>query len=665
MAVKLNKDALLKHRFWIMLAVAGVLIFSGILYLEFIYGGPTEARAYITKMEGIAKGNAAKYVSRGMIEEIEKKANHSIKQETDLWAKLYEGQAPLFRFAPDVENAFNFYGGKFAQEIKVSKGDFKTLPEDTKETIHGTLVQVEKDYFLLKTRTKGEQPEKIMRTDSVAKVDLTDENRQITLNELDGQKAGKILAVKYQTGRYFGDSLTSSERSAFAASYKDQIHEILKIVDPVDDKLNGVVQLRDWLYAPAPEFPPPTARFFRHISDDWEQFVAKNISKEIWIAQENLWLQREIYRIIRSANDELSKFAGKGGKERGKAYSFSNPNFRIDLNLDAKGKLSFTITNLLERQQTIDLKFRVLLNDTPGFDPETFLVSGNPLKPKGSPSGSSHTQTFDAEKSPRNGVFGIEQVLTWQTAAIKRIDQVSFGSLSGDDLSHSHRTIVDGLKPFDPKDAEVAAGPAGPGGMPGMPGMPEGPPGAGGKAAPMPLPAGGMPGGPGGGAPGAGSNKGPLDLGLWSFRYQDVSDQSRRIPVAVVLIIDQDHLDRVLTAFNNSKLRFLSTQVLVNQYLGSLQPSTKLDAGLPGGEMPFGGGGPREIFGGPRGKGSLGPQPMPGFGPTFGPGMGGEPADPGAGGQETNLEVVIYGIMTLYQRYPAAPKLAAAPAPPK
>ena len=44
------------------------------------------------------------------------------------------------------------------------------------------------------------------------------------------------------------------------------------------------------------------------------------------------------------------------------------------------------------------------------------------------------------------------------------------------------------------------------------------------------------------------------------------------IPVAVVLIVDQDHVDRVLNSFNNSKLRFLETQVLLNYYSGSLQP---------------------------------------------------------------------------------------------
>ena len=42
--------------------------------------------------------------------------------------------------------------------------------------------------------------------------------------------------------------------------------------------------------------------------------------------------------------------------------------------------------------------------------------------------------------------------------------------------------------------------------------------------------------------------------------------------VAIVLIVDQNQVDRVQTAFNNSKLRFLTTQVLLNHYPKSLKP---------------------------------------------------------------------------------------------
>jgi len=179
----------------------------------------------------------------------------------------------------------------------------------------------------------------------------------------------------------------------------------------------------------------------------------------------------------------------------------------------------------------------------------------------------------------------------------------------------------------------------------------------------MPRPEGGgpRPAMGGGIGAGAGGNQGALEMpSLWSFRYMEVTEQSRRVPVAVVLIVDQDHIDRVLTSFNNSKMRFLPTQVLVNQYLGSMQPPAVVDPngppGFPGGVGPgpgFGG------FGGP-GREIMRP-PIGGFG-GFG-GFGGQPGDPGTAVSEpdTNMELVIYGIMTLYQRYPAAPPPPALP----
>jgi hypothetical protein len=126
--------------------------------------------------------------------------------------------------------------------------------------------------------------------------------------------------------------------------------------------------------------------------------------------------------------------------------------------------------------------------------------------------------------------------------------------------------------------------------------------------------------------------------GLWKDRYVEVTQQARRLPIAVSLIVDQDHVDRVLTVFNNSPLRFLTTQVLLNHYPGSVRP---LDPSSPG----FGGPGPGLGglgFGGP-GPGGLG------FG---GPGSGRPEA---AQDLEANMELVIYGIVTLYERYPPRP----------
>jgi hypothetical protein len=164
---------------------------------------------------------------------------------------------------------------------------------------------------------------------------------------------------------------------------------------------------------------------------------------------------------------------------------------------------------------------------------------------------------------------------------------------------------------------------------------------------------GGFGGGPGGG----GANKTMLRHGLWTDRYIEVSEQSRRIPVAVALIVDQDHVDRVLTHFNNSKLRFLELQVLLNHYSGSLTPPATNEQKEKGGEgfpgvRPKGFGVPGG-FGGREGS-------IPG-GPGR-PGIAAGNQPPGDGQNlETNMELVIYGVMTLYQRYPPRPQAEKTP----
>jgi hypothetical protein len=212
---------------------------------------------------------------------------------------------------------------------------------------------------------------------------------------------------------------------------------------------------------------------------------------------------------------------------------------------------------------------------------------------------------------------------------------VTIGSADGTEIAHSHRTFPEGLRPLVEKKDAPAEEKKGPGD---------------GKIPPGFNP---QPGFPGGGQ-GAGGNVGALAHGLWKDRYSEVSEQSRKIPIAVALIVDQDHVDRVLTAFNNSHLRFLETQVLVNHYPLPLQPPPPED--LEGGG-PMSPGMPPPSFG--PGKSGF-PPPFGGMPKGFG-GFGGiGPGDPTGGtGQpsagsdlESNMELVIYGFMTLYQRYP-------------
>ena len=88
----------------------------------------------------------------------------------------------------------------------------------------------------------------------------------------------------------------------------------------------------------------------------------------------------------------------------------------------------------------------------------------------------------------------------------------------------------------------------------------------------------------------------------------------------------------MLTALGNCPFRFLTTQVLLNRYPGSLRPQ------LPAAD----------------GK----DEPVKDRPPRGGP----RPITPIADSQEpeSNLELVVYGIVSLYERYPLRPEKAAA-----
>src|SRR5204862_108996 len=99
----------------------------------------------------------------------------------------------------------------------------------------------------------------------------------------------------------------------------------------------------------------------------------------------------------------------------------------------------------------------------------------------------------------------------------------------------------------------------------------------------------------------------------------------------------------VMTKFNNSKLRLLLTQALLNQYTGSIAPPAPAVDPKDG---------PKFV------PNPFAPGPMRPMGP-FGPG-GPIPPAAGGGDSDNSMELVIYGVMTLYQRYPPRPPMPAA-----
>jgi hypothetical protein len=416
----------------------------------------------------------------------------------------------------------------------------------------------------------------------------------------------------------------------------------------VDRQGNGVVQLKGWLYDPD-DFPPPQSPFLTYVYDDWKRAAA--IHREAWLAQEDLWIQKEIYRLIRQANDYVARCEPDGKQPD----TFHNPN--LTFHFDWKdNNMKVTVTNRLPRRQKLDLRLRVKFNKSanPATSSEIIQVADEPLEPKGAKAGAVRVVDINLDRSgiKRTGIYEVEQLLTWETAAVKRLDQIAIGAAN---TAHSSRTVSETPKTYRKDDVkqETKEGEGGgltpPGG--GMAGM------MGGSGANM------MKGGGFGGFGGGQQQAAILGVnGVLFDRYLEVSDQSRRVPVAVAMIVDQDHVDRVLTSFNNSVLRFLTTQVIINRYGNSVRPQLAGQMGDDGETRGLPGLPPMMSFGGSGSKGGRPFSPMPGgvtpggaVPPGIDPEAGGTPGGYGMVSNEeaeNNVELVIYGIVTLYERYP-------------
>lgn len=689
MAMKFDKDMLVKQRFWVLLGVTVPLVLVAVFVLITSVSADIENK----RKKAAEKFNTLTKINKPsgpkVIEFITAEAETFKKSETEVHANAFNAQAPLFYWAKAVEDRFNFHYGWFTTEVKIitAPANKDSWPADDSELYHGQVTAIDPDSLVVKGKEGKEARFQRTAKIKVSKQDKKDNEKE----QWQTISRGDFVAVSYYRSKYFFDLLTDHELTEFAKSYKSQIHPILRMIDPVDDKGAGTVQLKGWPYKKN-DFPPAQAKFFTYVSEPWND--ANDFSEEAWLAQEDLWIQRELFRIIRAANDSVAICAyrpqpqekqpvtDKNFEDKSRPLVFANPNYELKFEWLDANRLALTVKNQLPRRQKLDVHFRVKFNksDNPDLSTELLLVDGEPLDPFGMAK-DSHRKEFTLEKNQikRVGIFGVEQALTWETAAVKRIDATSIGSPAAD-IAHGHKTFPQGSKPYrkeEKKEDQKSDNPMGGLGTGGAP--------------PSALGSGGGPRGSGGfgGQGAADAARGPN--GVLKDRYLEVSEQSRRVPVGLALIIDQDHIGRVLNAFNNSKLRFLTTQVLLNRYSASVRPPVAggpgdLGSGVGadiGGQVPslppsaLGGGGPRggSMNGPPGGGSSSGPpmgtgiggkqSPMPGgVGPTqpqYGvgpmgatnPGAYASAAAAGASEEmENNVELVIYGIVTLYERYP-------------
>ena len=249
-------------------------------------------------------------------------------------------------------------------------------------------------------------------------------------------------------------------------------------------KGDGVVQWGNWRYDK--DKLPGKSSFLYYLDKPFN--TEEDFSEEIWIAQEDLWIQNEIYSLIRKANDSISVFEGTGG-DGDKDYTFTNPNWQITLRWKGGkegNKLAATFRNLLPRQQRLDFKIRVLTDQTKGptvidlakYQKKSLPALWHGKKPRqkrGQGTGQGQQQgtrqgqgpgreqrsklrtrsrtkkrtEFRAKRRKRarkrgrtrrlrivlpptvsvKGVYRLEQVLNWETAAVRRIDGIYISQL--------------------------------------------------------------------------------------------------------------------------------------------------------------------------------------------------------------------------------------------
>jgi hypothetical protein len=395
-------------------------------------------------------------------------------------------------------------------------------------------------------------------------------------------------------------------------------------------------------------------------------------AEECWLAQEDFWVKRELLYVVRDALSMAARLApaadakakedapvtdakdAKDAKVLGRQV-FRNASWEVTLvfDKDEKGQLRISPDSRIKnihvshREQMLGNPavpidgafFRIHQGESAGrtFHFEGEKVPWDKERPLGGDAGY-QLSSIDPTKPVE-----LEQVFDRGDTPIASIEEIRIPYVSN---RNANRPLVAAPpKRFGKteavadktKTATDSSSSATPGLAPPMAG------GGGGMIGMM------RPGGQGalggGGTSSTGAAQASTDLtpniGLDRARYLFVTDQSRHLPLAMTLTVDQSHLHEILVAIANSKLRFQTTQVEFRRQPAGASAGTTGGAnmtsmpGLTPSAMP-----------------AEGPMRTPAFAP---PGMGLPGATPTtmttpAFDNPNLVEVTIYGIASLYER---------------
>lgn len=351
------------------------------------------------------------------------------------------------------------------------------------------------------------------------------------------------------------------------------------------------------------------------LSGGWEKvltyvkFGAKfPTNEDCWLALEDLCIQREMLECVREVNNLLARFwdeTASAQKELNEyfkptddesVYRFTSQYWHLDLALrrpvEGKGNeitVRGRLTNMSHRRLNIArIDFLLSL-----FDPSK--TEGRPavLPVEGQFLGVGDSVEFKDKKivgsAAKPKVYAVEQRLDARFVPVKRIEKIALGY-------NSHRTADKPLVTCAVTEEEKKKVPA----------------------VAESQDAGG------GGATAAAVSQDRTTSGINRLRYLTVTKQVRRMPIGVVMVVDQAHVQDILRAFANSRLHFQTTQIHLARYRGQSGSTTTVAAPMPA---------PAALQGYPSG----------GQGAT---GNTGEDVN-------TNLvEVAVYGLASIYEKFP-------------
>ncbi|MGL4421164.1 MAG: hypothetical protein ACRCZF_10905, partial [Gemmataceae bacterium] len=319
----------------------------------------------------------------------------------------------------------------------------------------------------------------------------------------------------------------------------------------------------------------------------WGQVTPR--SEQIWLALEDLWLQRAMVDPIRIVNENVARFTEVKAESPSKFQKkFRSRVWEVTMTLEEKNNQRILKGKLKNRTPQLQLlgmgntmRLNVWVDDTPEAQPIPFTIEGEfipgeleveiPFNP---------THQILPGITPKE-IVKIEQVLDIRTVPIRRLDRLVLGYRSAKHATQEMKGPSFWTEP-DPMAAPAGGNPNAPetGGSGGQRG-----------STPMGDPRGGPGGGAGAAAAGPGVQTGPPGAVLDGNRkrYLELTEQVRRMPVGIVVVVDQSYVPDVLVAYANSSFRFQVVQHHFRRFRGSLESPTAPGAsGSSGSSMPSG-----------------------------------------------------------------------------